>query len=51
MDSRFDKWFDGLSKEKQDKMMYSALVATISASLFAITIVAILVYKLIVYVS
>ena len=48
MDSGFDNWFDSLSKEKQDKMMYSALVATISTSLFAITILAILVYKLIV---
>ena len=51
MDSGFDNWFDSLSKEKQDKMMYSALVATISAGLFVITILAILVYKLIIYVS
>ena len=51
MDSRFDKWFDGLSKEKQDKMMHSALVATISASLFVITALAALVYMLMTYVN
>lgn len=49
MDSRFDKLFDGLSKEKQDKMMYSSLVATISAGLFVITALVTLVYKLMAY--
>ena len=51
MDSGFDNWFDSLSKEKQDKMMYSALVATISAGLFVITALATLVYMLTIYVN
>ena len=49
MDSGFNDWFDSLSKEKQDKMMYSALVATISAGLFIITALATLVYMLMTY--
>ena len=51
MDLGFDNWFDSLSKEKQNKMMYSALVTAISIGLFAITILVAFIYKLIIYVS
>lgn len=49
MDSEFDDWFEGFSKERQDKMMHSTLIVVAAAVLFVATAFATLVYMLMAY--
>lgn len=51
MDSTFDDWFESLSKERQDKMLHSALTIVVAAVLFVVTAFATFAYMLMAYVN